>query len=572
MRLFLASVDGKSEFKMRSSRGSLLTIIMLTFIGVAVFGFCVVDLGAGIALSRRNYSATEAAALAAAQQMSRIVIDDPYFGYIGLSDQAPAGSALIASDGEPLPVICINTVISSARTHLIIADTLEDEYMHNLALEECAQARRAANLLQSALQESLSSNSKREFRDWQGNPIAPYAAAKKAYRANIFDVKESNAPETVDLTLTLGWDNGCGSTLSRPPAGEKYAFCSHSSLADGKYKPSTNYSYAGQDFYFAAVGSQTSLVSPSQFSKPDSVHLASIVRATTVSKLGLIARQELSTTVKNNAFAQPASTYCYHPAGSLVLDMPDGNISGFDTLSDIIAVHSETIAPVNVMSPVNGDFPGSQSTLTSLSAVGKIEKLKMRELIVLGIFDWLRTAQDRIDIASLVKVCRETSLNDSAVGERYIRFDLGANGVVNVARTAESPFASTAIHEGQLFCFAPGSLKSKGGMCTTTFVDQVHNLGSAYGGRHAGQVMPSESLNWIELPQYGGSLHWAKNLGRGLSLGLVPQGKVSMLGDGGIDIADSSFETAKHKPITKQPRKSYYSGGLAVSIQILQPI
>src|SRR5579883_2106806 len=43
-------------------------------------------------------SGIDAAALAAAKDLSRIVVDDPNFGLIGLSDSAPIGRGSIAGD------------------------------------------------------------------------------------------------------------------------------------------------------------------------------------------------------------------------------------------------------------------------------------------------------------------------------------------------------------------------------------------------------------------------------------------------------------------------------------------
>ncbi len=48
--------------------------------------------------SQEQRTAIEAASLAAAKEISRIVVNDPNFGYISLSDAAPVGKATAAGD------------------------------------------------------------------------------------------------------------------------------------------------------------------------------------------------------------------------------------------------------------------------------------------------------------------------------------------------------------------------------------------------------------------------------------------------------------------------------------------
>ncbi len=56
-------------------------------------------------------TAIESAALAAAKDLSRIVVEDPNFGLISLSDAAPVGTNTAAGDRYFMPVHGINTLL-----------------------------------------------------------------------------------------------------------------------------------------------------------------------------------------------------------------------------------------------------------------------------------------------------------------------------------------------------------------------------------------------------------------------------------------------------------------------------
>ncbi len=85
-------------------------------------------------------------------------------------------------------------------------------------------------------------------------------------------------------------------------------------------------------------------------------------------------------------------------------------------------------------------------------------------------------------------------------------------------------------------------------------------LGTQTGGKHAGQPIAGTPLNWCELSEYGGDDFIAGAVRKGrLASGLT------LLNPSG---GNSVFRGFDGKTICLQPRKSYYSGGLAVDIEI----
>src|SRR6516225_9906245 len=110
----------------RTAEGSILAIGAVILIVV-----CLIILLGGqtiwsFLLHERYKQALEAAALKAASDLSEIVINDPYFGFISLSDRPPIGHATVAEDGEPVPVHGINTIIATSRLEYLIATEIGD--------------------------------------------------------------------------------------------------------------------------------------------------------------------------------------------------------------------------------------------------------------------------------------------------------------------------------------------------------------------------------------------------------------------------------------------------------------
>ncbi|HMO22781.1 MAG TPA: hypothetical protein PKC98_17610, partial [Candidatus Melainabacteria bacterium] len=82
----------------RKPGGNMLVLIAaFSFIvsALALFGLGYLRM---LGSSSEQKTAIEAAALAAAREVSNIVIDTPEFGFVGVSDSAPTGSVTQAGD------------------------------------------------------------------------------------------------------------------------------------------------------------------------------------------------------------------------------------------------------------------------------------------------------------------------------------------------------------------------------------------------------------------------------------------------------------------------------------------
>lgn len=549
----------------RNRCGNLLTIIILVVGILILLGLAVVSLGLSMRSTTKHGFAAEAAALAAATEISRVIINDPYFGYVSLVDAPPVESNLNAQDGQPLPVTGINSIIAAARAQLIVAEKLGSDYMIRLARFEGEQARRAAAGLEEEIEYALSPSGNKNLRDASGALISPYGKAKMAFIANTCpdaNPKEQREfLENLRFRITLGWLKNAGSTEISIPGEE---FCPQEQRRQGKYKPAVQLPYAGEKFCLGAIGPRPALLS-GEFHEPDGEHLSTIVRVEVKTPISL---NQLKSKVDAVAMAQPGAQTAATPPGSLVIDLGYCKPIGIDTLRDLLAGASYG-SSAEIRSAAGGDVPGFNSTLRSSAVRTGESRLSTEDLLGLAISDWLRTAHCQVKLDSLFNAF-DTSLTDSDSSNRFCRFDIGSDGTVYVTRSRQSPFPPQQVRENQIYSYVPAALaKSLSGV---TVFDHVHRLGNTNGGQHGGQVAEAESVNWSELPEYEGSCDKATTMGRGSKhLGIEANGAESFISPGGIQTTSASFITKSGTQLKQQPRRTYLSGGLAVLIQITAP-
>ena len=150
----------------KRERGSTFVIIMLVICFVLIpvivvlarMDLCVVD-------RARVQNVVEAAGLFAANDLSRIIINDPNFGYVALSNFPPVGSATVAGDGEPLPVSGINLLVGTLRQNTILAHELGSATMTALAIEDHESLRRTIEDLNFAVKDALSTTPRAKHGD-----------------------------------------------------------------------------------------------------------------------------------------------------------------------------------------------------------------------------------------------------------------------------------------------------------------------------------------------------------------------------------------------------------------------
>lgn len=412
----------------RSKRGNMLALIAafcILMVVVLLFALGYVRL---LGTSSEQKTAIEAAALAAAREISKIVINTPEFGYIGLSDSAPNGSLTIAGDDFDTPVHSINTLIGTARLDYIIADALgsDGDEIKELALRDLAAAKTRANELITRIEDALAPGGSE--RDKNNAEITPYTAAETAYTQNVIRIagKCDYVPGSMQLTLGA-LENGAATNIPVPKplssdpsldssntiVARTYDHFSGNWVNETYYKSYTSYPFDGQDFVFAAIGDSVRLVDPNLW-RPTLTGLPyyyrTVVRA---EALETVQDPDRTHTLKAVACAQPSNVYDPKPVpGALQISFPDGMPSGPEYFANPRSLYGTTNnmensgVGVDLYTADNGDFPVTTgSTIESDNANWPVPSDTSQTAATackIAVYDWLKRAGTKANVTSVV--------------------------------------------------------------------------------------------------------------------------------------------------------------------------
>ncbi|MBX9694092.1 MAG: hypothetical protein K2Z81_17040, partial [Cyanobacteria bacterium] len=274
----------------RERRGNVLILVTaIVFVVVAVALFALGYLRIFGSTSEQK-TAIEAAALAAARDMSKIVIDDPDYGFVGLSDSAPTGTATTAGDNYYTSVFSINTLIGTARLDYLIASQtpLSDASAEwkLLAKQDLDKAKLSAGKLITKLKNAIKPGG--SGTDRNGATVKPYESAEAAYKSNQVRMTGSSDYVSNSLKLELGIAKDLVTNISVPaPAGVDTTL-DNNNTTGGFYKAYVNMPLGGLDFVLAAVGDAIRIVNPNRWMATDPslpYQFPTIVRAEAQHKL-----------------------------------------------------------------------------------------------------------------------------------------------------------------------------------------------------------------------------------------------------------------------------------------------
>jgi len=395
--------------------GMLVLITALTLgivLGLIFFGLNYVRLTGSGAEQKK---AIEAAALAAANDLSRVVINTPQFGYVSISDDAPIGKTTTAGDNFFLQVRSVNTLIGTARLEKMLASVIPadpGDALNYLADQDLANAQIAARALETELVASLAPRG--SARDINGDPIRPYADALAAYQANAQRISGKSTYVPNSLTLSIGQSTQELATNIPVPVTARVApVVPGGSQINNFYKSNVNVPFGGNDYVFMAVGSSSALLDPKNFvaSLPNLPYqYPSIVQASAKQVVTQTNNQNPGgSTIYSAACAEPASIYDPLPApGAMSFSFPDGMIpeisSPYTMLTDV-----QLNAPANsgdCFTSSGGDYPSDQpaaslSHLTWFAPPGGPEP-PIGVAYRAALFDWFRRAGTKAKIDSVL--------------------------------------------------------------------------------------------------------------------------------------------------------------------------
>lgn len=360
---------------------------------------------------REQATAIEAAALAAASDLARIVINDPYYGYIAVSDYPPVGKATKAPDGQSLPVLGINTVIATARLDMLVAGALGDATMTSLAKQDASHAKQAAERLTQALEDSLVAGGGGAV-DMDNNPVQPFDDAQAVYESNAVKMSQNSEGAPSAFTLSIGYlDNG-SSTTTATPQPDSMANVPSSSQDNGKYKAFVDIPAGGKDFWFVGVGDQATLVENSHFVQNDGSRPCSVVKVEADQSFNQINSDGTSTprTVHAVACAQPFANVDHVTPGTITISFPSGMVPGIVAPGSLLPGARLMTNPSQLFSPPNGDWPADPSLIPA-SVTGLPPVPTTGQSWAAGLYHWVRNSRTKPRIDDLQKM--QTTTFDS---------------------------------------------------------------------------------------------------------------------------------------------------------------
>jgi len=508
----------------RNEKGNFYVLYIGLAAAIIVAWNIYATIGMSYIVSYRSKCALEAASLAAARDLSRIVVDDPKWGYVSLTDQPPVGDDTRASDGYPLPVTGINTILATARLELIVAHSIGTNEAIECAMSDVrsakAASRRLARALRNSLRNTRGGNAVSAYsdniasratgttaspttantgltwvgdedliaRDIHGKEVRPMVAAADIYRKNATDLLNGLGWELQGVSGELGSLESEGTTNTPVPGSSIEAHIDDSLVGGGSlfsdkqlYPAFVNVPAFEEDFNFAGLGKQASLVETPLFEKYSSANTCSVVRL-----VAQLKKKDGSAYIKSAACAQPAYMEDKVPASYMVLRFPNGLPSGVTSIRELLT--SEGLAAkIPLYTARGGDFPTDQGS--ALQANPEKPTATVKETFTRAFFDWLRTAHAKPKVESVLTAL-DYPFNRQEVTATYL-YTFNNQGQAEVYAPNNYPFTSQATYENQLYSVAFNAINARGVTWTLRMRDQVHRLGKLEGGKHAGQPMPS---------------------------------------------------------------------------------
>lgn len=401
----------KPGFFRNNESGNMLILVSAVIAGIVVFillfGLLYTRL---IGTQGERKSAIQAASLAAAREMSRIVITNSDFGKVGLSDSAPDGSGTQAGDNYYTSVHGINTLFGTTLLDFIIAQELGDTELRMLAEQDLARAKSAADELMVALNDSIQPGG--SGVDKHGNTVEPYKSAEDAYKSNQVRMAGNSSYRAGSLQLSLGAIDGGLATNIPTPAGWSGSIPS-SATSGNHYRSYQQISRGSQNWVFAGIGDSVKIVDHKKFTNSVSglaYQHPTIVRAEAIHDLDTSAGQTSLTTV---AAAQPASVFDPKPnPGALVISFPDGIPDGTCKMLKILDLYGPCLHDSDDASDMyiarGGDYPTDASANMAMDNSGwpfPHDSLRTgANACKIAVYDWYKRAGTKAQVSQVVNM------------------------------------------------------------------------------------------------------------------------------------------------------------------------
>jgi hypothetical protein len=492
-----------SRQRVKRNHGNVLVLTTALFLGL-VLAICLFSMSFTrmTGSHQEQKSAIEAAALAVADDLSRIVIEDPNFGFISLSDSPPTQAGTIAGDHYFTSVQGINTLMARIRLDMIIADQLQNATMKKLLANEYQLARQACDRLSSTLASAVLPGGWARGAD--GSTIRPYNDAQQAYLSNSIRMNGGRSSlKQGSLKITLGLAKGLSTNTPVPNPPSAAQLNSSTMMENNFYLPFVDVPYDGYDFVLSGGDDGTTLVDVKTFST-NATQLPFAV-------LDIVKCEADELTEYKNQYAETAVATlhiaaCAQPAcvrdplpneSALAVRFSSGRFPEVTRPGDLLVNPRIQYSPADsVGSPLNGDYPQTPLSPIVLSTATTTHPA-FGQVVTLAIYDWIRNQGLNINVGSLINFFNnsfDTSIPANLPQVHYFRASTGGNIVETVQ--ADDPTLALPVSQNQYFAVSgdiistainPTAVNTSNKQWFDMFVrDFVYKSGRAKGGLHAG--------------------------------------------------------------------------------------
>ncbi|CAM6000039.1 unnamed protein product [Sphagnum balticum] len=551
----------------RKSKGSIFVLVSLTTCILLVPALIIfTQCGLYWTYKERALNVVEAASLIAANDLSRIIINDDHFGYVSLSNYPPTGKGTCARDGEPMPVIGINTLIGTVRQNTILASEIQNDNLASIVDNDYLWLNATIANLNATLKSATSANDKQIYYDVQGNKVEIYKDVSR------FLVK--NLPANLRLEsvkITTGWLSTYPTTTIPIPQPERLSQTKKEDTLLGKYRAFRNIPASRKDFSFAAIGSATTLLTPHEFQEADNRHINSIIKVEcTIAPNDLLAPVAALGMKPDSIFnciacSQPLSLPDAGPKGLMTLRFTVGPLPGLNCWNDLLTSSNFQDRNITRYDAIYGDYPTDREARLIQSC--SESQTSTAQQFTEHLYSWLRNGQVRPKLDAVISMLTQPFL--LRAGEIYA-YEFGKDGMISRRILARDPFPIGITSDGQSMVIADTTTR-EGFSPIVVFRNHAQQIGTVYGGKHGGQPLAGAPLNWCELAEFGGDEQMAFNLGKG-RLGTL----LSVFDNCGstqsinnvVEAGYNPFKSLSGNSLQYQTRRSFYSGGLVVDIEV----
>lgn len=551
----------------RKNRGSILVLVSLTTCLLLVPALIIfTQCGLYWTYHERAQNVVEAATLVAANDLSRIIINDDHFGYVSLSNYPPTGKGTCARDGEPLPVVGINTLIGAIRQNTILASEIQNDSLAALVDNDYQWMNATIARLNTTLKSATGATDKQVYCDVQGNKVEIYKDVSQFITKNL--------PANLRLEsvkITTGSLSSSPTTTIPIPQPERLSQTKEGDSLLGKYRAFKNIPANRKDFSFAAIGTTATLLSPREFRETDNRHINSIIKVectlapnelcAPVAALGM----QTDSILHCVACCQPFSLPDSGPKGLMTLRFTGGPVPGLTCWNDLLSSSNFQDRNITIYNAVNGDYPIDREARLVPTYCGN--QTSTAQQFTEHFYSWLRNGQVRPRLDALISMLTQPFL--LRPGEIYA-YEFGKEGIVSRRTLARDPFPIGITADGQSMVIADTTTRG-GYNPIVIFRNHAQQMGTTYGGKHGGQALAGAPLNWCELAEFGGDEQMAFNLGKG-HLGTLltifdSSGSTQSINNV-VEAGYNPFKSFNGTSLQYQTRRSFYSGGLIVDIEV----